>query len=202
MSVIFTFALYALWDRTVAAQQLAVLTPSAVPVVTPAATIAVIPKLAVTNAPRVVPKKVVAPKPVVMQTPPLAQTTTQIVTSVPVPVVVQPQPVVVPAPTPVAVKQPGQYKDGTYTGPVTDAYYGNVQVQAIVSGGRLVDVQFLSYPSDRNRSVSINTYAMPQLVSQAIQAQSGNVDGVSGATATSGAFVQSLTSALSAALNV
>ena len=91
------------------------------------------------------------------------------------------------------------YKDGSYTGPVTDAFYGNVQVQAIISGGKITDVKFLQYPSDRSTSRMINSQAMPLLTQEAIQAQSANVNGVSGASQTSGAFVQSLQSALSQA---
>jgi len=93
----------------------------------------------------------------------------------------------------------GVYKDGTYTGSVADAFYGNVQVSAIISGGKISDVQFLQYPNDRRQSIQINTQAMPLLKQEAIQAQSANVNGVSGASQTSGAFVQSLQSALSQA---
>ena len=91
------------------------------------------------------------------------------------------------------------YKDGSYTGNSTDAFYGNIQVQAIISGGKITDVQFLQYPSDRSRSVAINTFAMPNLKQEAIQAQSANVDIVSGATDSSNAFIESLSSALSKA---
>jgi len=99
-------------------------------------------------------------------------------------------------PTP---KQLGQYRDGQYTGSVADAYYGNIQVKAIISGGKITDVQFLQYPNDRNTSIEINTQAMPYLKQEAIQAQSANVNGVSGASASSAAFVQSLQSALNQA---
>lgn len=104
------------------------------------------------------------------------------------------------APAPAAVKKPtGQYIDGTYTGLVADAYYGNVQVEATISGGRLTKVTFLQSPNDRGTSISINRRAMPMLSSEAIQAQSANVDGVSGASDTSAAFEQSLGDALSQA---
>jgi len=93
----------------------------------------------------------------------------------------------------------GIYKDGEYIGSVADAYYGNIQVKAVVANGRLADVQFLQYPNDRRTSVQINTEAMPILKSEAITAQSGKVNVVSGATDSSGAFVRSLTSALSQA---
>jgi len=110
----------------------------------------------------------------------------------------QPTPTPIPVPTPASQPQ-GQYKDGQYTGPSVDAFYGFVQVQATVSGGKLVDVQFLSYPSDRQNSIQINSQAMPYLTQEAIAAQSANVNIVSGATDTSQAFIQSLASALSQA---
>ncbi len=94
---------------------------------------------------------------------------------------------------------PVTYKDGTYTGSVADAFYGNIQVKAIITGAKITDVQFLQYPSDRSNSVRINTVAMPLLRQEALQVQTANVQTITGATASSGAFVQSLQSALSQA---
>jgi uncharacterized protein with FMN-binding domain len=91
------------------------------------------------------------------------------------------------------------YKDGQYTGNPADAYYGNIQVQATISGGKITDVVFLQHPSDRRDSVEINNQAMPILKQEAIQAQTAQVNTVSGATDTSQAFIQSLTSALKSA---
>lgn len=93
----------------------------------------------------------------------------------------------------------GIYKDGSYTGDAVSAYYGTVQVQAIIKNGVLADVQFLQYPSDRGTSRSINQRAMAGLAQEAISAQSAQVSGVSGATDTTSAFRQSLGSALVAA---
>lgn len=93
----------------------------------------------------------------------------------------------------------GQFKDGQYDGSVADAYYGNVQVRAIIQDGKLTDVQFLSYPNDRNQSIEINSYALPILKSEAIKVQSAHVNIISGATNTSNAFINSLTSALNQA---
>jgi len=93
----------------------------------------------------------------------------------------------------------GTYKDGTYTGSVADAYYGNVEVQATIQGGKLTNVTFLQHPDGAGHSIIINAYAMPLLSSEAIQAQNANVNVISGATATSQAFIQSLSSALSSA---
>lgn len=95
----------------------------------------------------------------------------------------------------------GQYKDGKYTGSVADAYYGNIQVQAVVAGGKLSDVIFLQYPNDRSTSIRINQQAMPYLKQEAIAAQSAAVDTISGATDSSGAFRQSLVVALAQAKN-
>ena len=118
------------------------------------------------------------------------------------------QPAQAPAPKPAApatqpapAKPAGQYKDGTYTGQSADAYYGMVQAQAVISGGKLADIKMLSYPSDRSTSREISSFALPQLISEAITAQSANVDMVSGATDTSQAFRQSLGSALAMAKN-
>ncbi|HUD45003.1 MAG TPA: FMN-binding protein [Patescibacteria group bacterium] len=98
--------------------------------------------------------------------------------------------------TPPTLSSAAKYKDGTYTGQSADAFYGNIQVKAIIQNGKIVDVQFLDYPQDRGTSISINTQAMPILKSEAIQAQNATVDIVSGATDSSQAFMQSLQSAL------
>jgi uncharacterized protein with FMN-binding domain len=93
------------------------------------------------------------------------------------------------------------YKDGTYTGPQVDAYYGLVEVQATVQNGKIVNVKFLQYPSDRRTSVRINTIAMPYLQQEALQVQSAHVNIISGATFTSEGFAMSLDAALNSAKN-
>lgn len=104
------------------------------------------------------------------------------------------------APAPTATSVPGAlYRDGSYTGSTDDAQWGVIQVKAIIQGGKITDVQFLQYPNERSRSVEINNYADPILTSEAIQAQSAQVDAVSGATDSSIAFAQSLSDALASA---
>ena len=71
---------------------------------------------------------------------------------------------------------------------------------AVISGGKLTDV-IPNYPQSSRTSEYINSQAMPYLVQQAIQAQSANVNGVSGASETSAAFAQSLSTALASAKN-
>jgi uncharacterized protein with FMN-binding domain len=112
-----------------------------------------------------------------------------------------PAPTPVPPPAPTPTKPQGIYRNGTYTGSIADAYYGNIQVRAIITDGELSDIQFLQYPNDRKTSVYINSQAMPILKSEAISAQSANVDIVSGATDSSMAFQESLGSALAQAKN-
>lgn len=91
------------------------------------------------------------------------------------------------------------YKDGSYTGKSSDAFYGYVQVRATIVGGKLSDVTILDYPQDRDNSIEINNSALPQLKQEAIQTQTAQVDGISGATDTSQAFVESLSDALAQA---
>jgi len=91
------------------------------------------------------------------------------------------------------------YKNGEYTGTAANAYYGTIQVKAVVQNGKITDVQFLQSPHDQEESVMVNQQAMPNLKQEAIQSQSANVDIVSGATQSSQAFRQSLASALSQA---
>jgi len=96
----------------------------------------------------------------------------------------------------VAAVQPANYRDGTYTGPRADAFYGIVRVQAVVESGKIVRIVVLEYPDDRRVSRRINDRALPVLRNEAISAQSERVDIVTGATLTSRAFADSLAEAL------
>ena len=101
--------------------------------------------------------------------------------------------------TKVAAK--GAYKDGVFIGPAADAYYGIIQIGAVIKGGRLTDIKVMQYPSDRRTSVRINQIALPRLRDEAVSAQTGDVDIVSGATLTSRAFIRSLSGALRQAVS-
>jgi uncharacterized protein with FMN-binding domain len=132
---------------------------------------------------------------------PVVPTETQVVPSAtPIPPSATPIPLT-DTPIPPTATPQGQYKDGVYTGPTVDAFYGLVQVQATVQDGKLSQVQFLNYPHDRRTSQQINSQAMPWLTQEAIQVQSANVNIISGATLTSQAFAQSLYDALNQAAN-
>ncbi|GEB44890.1 uncharacterized protein with FMN-binding domain [Microbacterium sp. AG157] len=86
--------------------------------------------------------------------------------------------------------------DGTYTGQAANTRFGPVQVQITVSGGAITDVQVPQYPSESGRDQQINSRALPVLVKETVQAQSAEVDMVSGATYTSTGYRTSLQSAL------
>jgi uncharacterized protein with FMN-binding domain len=97
---------------------------------------------------------------------------------------------------PVQLATNGRYRDGSFTGPAYDTYYGPVQVQVTVQGGRVVAVDVPVYPADRRASQRINSRALPMLESEVISAQSARVNIISGATLTSDAYLRSLNSAL------
>jgi uncharacterized protein with FMN-binding domain len=77
--------------------------------------------------------------------------------------------------------------------------YGPVQVEVTITGGRIIDVKALAYPTQDRRDQQINSRAIPLLHDQVISAQSAQIDGVSGATFTTEGYVSSLQSALDAA---
>jgi uncharacterized protein with FMN-binding domain len=83
----------------------------------------------------------------------------------------------------------------TVTGSTIPTRYGDVAVQITVAGGRITDIQAVALPA-RGRSGEISDYVAPILASEALQAQSANIDIISGATYTSLAYTKSLQSAL------
>ncbi len=88
-------------------------------------------------------------------------------------------------------------RDGTFKGSPVSNPYGSVQVAITVSGGRVTDAA-ANYPTT-GQSASINAAAIPKLRQATIQAQSAEIDAVSGATATSESYTESLQAALDAA---
>lgn len=103
------------------------------------------------------------------------------------------------SPKPSSSTNTAQYKDGSYTGSVANAYYGNVQVAANIASGKISDVKILQYPNSHQTSVYINQQAIPYLQQEVIKAQNSHVNIITGATFTSQAFIQSLANALSKA---
>ena len=90
------------------------------------------------------------------------------------------------------------YKDGSYVGSASYAYTGTIQVTAIIRSGKIAEVR-VADASQSGTSQQINSGALPTLKSETIQAQSANVNAVSGATYTTAAYIESLTTALAKA---
>jgi uncharacterized protein with FMN-binding domain len=90
-------------------------------------------------------------------------------------------------------------KNGTFTGSTVDTPYGPVQVSAVLSSGKLTGVNVLQVPDSGRYEDQIVADALPMLKSEALSAQSANIDIVSGATFTSQGYAQSLQSALNQA---
>jgi uncharacterized protein with FMN-binding domain len=84
----------------------------------------------------------------------------------------------------------------TVTGAAWPTIYGPVQVRVTVKAGKVTAVTAVEYPTGTPRDEQINTFAIPQLNSEALAAGSAKIDTVSGATYTSGGYVGSLQNAL------
>jgi uncharacterized protein with FMN-binding domain len=99
-----------------------------------------------------------------------------------------------------------------FTGPaVQTAEWGNTQVTIVVKKttttvgtkktvNRKITGVTATAPNHTDRSVRINQQALPYLYQETLQAQSSNIQMVSGASDTTQAFAQSLQSAILAAL--
>ena len=84
----------------------------------------------------------------------------------------------------------------TFTGAAWPTVYGPVQVRVTVKAGKLTAVTAVEYPTATPRDNQINSYAIPELNSEALAAGSAKIDTVSGATYTSRGYAGSLQSAL------
>jgi uncharacterized protein with FMN-binding domain len=86
----------------------------------------------------------------------------------------------------------------TATGPAVYYDYGTLSVRVTVSGDKIVKVSIASLDDGRDpRSQFIDQQSIPLLEQEVMQAQSANIQGVSGASYTSAGFHQSLQGALS-----
>ena len=84
------------------------------------------------------------------------------------------------------------------TGAAFNYNYGILSVSVTATGTKITNVQIATIDDGGNfRSQSIDQQSIPILEQQALQAQSANIQGVSGASYTSAGFAQSLQSALS-----
>ncbi len=88
---------------------------------------------------------------------------------------------------------------GTFTGAVSSNRWGPVQVKITIAAGQITNVRAIQTPASKPKSVRINDRAVPMLKSEALTAQSAQINTISGATYTSDSYALSLQSALDAA---
>lgn len=87
-----------------------------------------------------------------------------------------------------------QAQTRTVAGPAVNTSEGTVQVQVTLQGNKITDVKALRAPNSEPTRT-----ALPILKQEALKAQSADIDTVSGATATSQGYKQSLQAALDGA---
>jgi uncharacterized protein with FMN-binding domain len=100
------------------------------------------------------------------------------------------------ASAPKASTDSGSSNIKTYTGSVAQTRWGPVQVKITAQTGKISKVTVLQQPNGNPRDAEINSQALPILINDTLQAQSANIDMVSGATVTSEGYVESLQAAL------
>ncbi len=101
--------------------------------------------------------------------------------------------------TPTPAPAANGLKSGSFTGQTYTNPYGNVQVQVVISGGKITSVKTIQYPNGHQQSVFINSQALPLLEQEVLKAQSAQINIIGGATFTSQGYAQSVQSALDAA---
>jgi uncharacterized protein with FMN-binding domain len=122
-------------------------------------------------------------------------TSTQTQTSAPAPAQTQATTPTTPTPVKTATSAPTvKSVNGTFTGPVVDVSYGNVQVQITVTNGKITDAQALIAPTGKNDKYT--KISLPTLRQQTLAAQSTSIQGVSGASYTTYGWRKSLQGAM------
>lgn len=104
-----------------------------------------------------------------------------------------------PAPSSSGTAQTGPVAAGaarTATGPEEQFGYGQLDVKVTVRGSRITDVSVPVLQTAEPMSQQISQEAIGLLRPEVMSVQSGNINGVSGATYTSAAYAQSLQAAL------
>lgn len=122
-------------------------------------------------------------------------TSTQTQTSAPAPAQTQATTPTTPTPVKTAATAPTVNSvNGTFTGPVVDVSYGNVQVQITVTNGKITDAKALIAPTGKNDKYT--KMSLPTLRQQTLAAQSTSIQGVSGASYTTYGWRKSLQGAM------
>ena len=82
------------------------------------------------------------------------------------------------------------------TGPNVPFGYGTLSVRVVARAAQITDVSVAAIQTAEPTSQQISAQAIPTLRAEVLSAQGAGIDGVSGATYTSQAYVQSLQAAL------
>lgn len=88
------------------------------------------------------------------------------------------------------------YKDGVYVGPRVTNVKGGYQAQVTIENGVITKVEPIEAGTSDPESLQVNAFAVPTLVERVLEAQSADVEFVSGSSFTSPAFLESIQGAL------
>lgn len=88
------------------------------------------------------------------------------------------------------------YEDGVYVGPRVTNEKGGYQAQVTIEGGVITKVDAVEAGTSDPESLRVNATAVPALVERVLEAQSADVEHVSGSSFTSPAFIESVQGAL------
>ncbi|WP_037671722.1 FMN-binding protein [Streptomyces griseus] len=97
-----------------------------------------------------------------------------------------------PASTPSVSSSPGS-SSKVVTGTLVPTEKGDVQVEVTYAGDKITSVRMLKQPNHPQ-----TTAAVPKLIAETLEAQSADIDTVSGATITSDGYKESLQAAIDA----
>ncbi len=89
-----------------------------------------------------------------------------------------------------------EYKDGVYVGPRVENIKGGYQAQVTVEDGMITAVDPVEAGTSDPESLRVNAFAVPTIVERVLEAQSADVEFVSGSSFTSPAFIESIEGAL------
>jgi len=82
------------------------------------------------------------------------------------------------------------------TGPIEQYGYGQLNVRVTITGNKITHLAVPTLQTAEQYSQQLAAQAIPMLTSEVLKAQSVNINGISGATYTTEAYVTSLQSAL------
>ena len=100
--------------------------------------------------------------------------------------------------TPASAASATSTKSQTFKGSTVSTRWGPLQVRIVVKSRKITNVT-VAVSSDTARSQIIDGQAVPVLKQETLQAQSANINEVSGATDISAAYIQSLQAAIKTA---